>query len=318
MSDPLKKYIQQAKHRLDVEHPDPDLFGKIMSRIEIADSKPLPVKRNFSFSFQWMAVAASLIFLIVCSLFLITNQGYLQSNHQIAQEQNKQLSQDPVNLKQPTNNTATQEQFNQSEQTNSIQETAFAANTKSHTLNNLQKILKSEAQYNNASNSHLIGIQKEPATIATENPKQESKLKTEITDGANTEIASQNAIQKSGENSLVNQTEIAQLDPINNQEKSNPVETAQATSQELVKQQNDADQVGLAAVQQEECSSEGVSANQNLKGLIKKGIFGFVSKKAKKWSGDALSIENKGKKDETILAVHYKNEKFEFSKAIHF
>lgn len=62
MSDPLKKYIQQAKHQFDVEQPDPDLFGKILAQLDQEEMKPLPVKRNFNYSFQWLAVAASLSF----------------------------------------------------------------------------------------------------------------------------------------------------------------------------------------------------------------------------------------------------------------
>ena len=66
MSDKLKKFIQRSKTEFDQESPRSDLFDKIMDKVDhnkIGVNPPV----NFKYSFQWIAVAASLL-LLLCLL----------------------------------------------------------------------------------------------------------------------------------------------------------------------------------------------------------------------------------------------------------
>lgn len=315
MSDPLKKYIQQAKHQFDVEQPDPDLFGKILAQLEQEEMKPLPVKRNFSYSFQWLAVAASLVFLIVCGVLLFNTQS--TTNPELAQKQTSSQSQSDEHLPATITNTDQQVAMNSKD-----------APTHNNTMGSQSKeLLLNESEAGtvalNVSTknelNHVVNLgEKNQPTTELNIISDPLKMATEVSDVANNVENSQNHANEISGQQIVNKEEIAANEKSSSSEKLMITPNTQALTEKGNSKESNVITQGLVDAQKNVIEKESVSENQNLKGFIKKGFFNFLSKKAKKWSGDALSIENQGKKDETILALHFKNEKFEFSKAIHF
>jgi len=315
MSDPLKKYIQQAKHQFDVEQPDPDLFGKILAQLEQEEMKPLPVKRNFSYSFQWLAVAASLVFLIVCGMLLFNNQS--TTNAELAQNQTSNRSQSDVSLPATIANTDQQVAMNSKDAPTHNNTTD--SQSKGLLLNESEASTKALIVSTRNEQNHVVnfGEKNQPTTESNAIGDLIGK-ETEVSDVASKMENSQNHANEISGQHIVNKEEIAANEKSSSSEKLMITPNTQAlTEKGNAKESNEIPQV-LVDAQKNAIEKESVSEDQNLKGFIKKGFFNFLSKKAKKWSGDALSIENQGKKDETILALHFKNEKFEFSKAIHF
>ena len=313
MSDPLKKYIQQAKHRFDVAEPDPELFDKILSKLELEDIKSQPVKMNFNFRFQWMAVAASLVLLIVCGVFLFNRSNTDVDLLTASQKPNQNHSKLNVAETMQNNHQA----LIQSNRDLLSQETNLKTDLKKHTASRSTAFSKDILQNGLVTQQASIG-----STVSETAEKLNSKNPVEWNAAAGDVVINKEPAQPNespmGDNKKEIQEHIALKESLNTIEKAiQPTSTLPVTEQIVTKQVH-ADQAIVAEAQKEACCEEAVSANQDLKGLIKKGFFNFLSKKAKKWSGDALSIENQGKKDETILALHFKNEKFEFSKAIHF
>lgn len=315
MSDPLKKYIQQAKHQFDVEQPDPDLFGKILAQLEQEEMKPLPVKRNFSYSFQWLAVAASLVFLIVCGVLLFNTQS--TKNPELAQKQASNRTQSDDNLPATITNTDQQAAMNSKD-----------APTHNNTMGSQSKELllnESEAgtvALNGSTKNelnHVVNLgEKNQPTTELNIISDPLKMATEVSDVASNVENSQNHANEISGQQIVNKEEIAANEKSSSSEKLMITPNTQALTEKGNSKESNVITQGLVDAQKNVIEKESVSEDQNLKGFIKKGFFNFLSKKAKKWSGDALNIENQGKKDETILALHFKNEKFEFSKAIHF
>lgn len=315
MSDPLKKYIQQAKHQFDVEQPDPDLFGKILAQLDQEEMKPLPVKRNFNYSFQWLAVAASFVFLIVCGILLFNTQS--TTNPELAQKQTSNGSQSDNSL--PVTIANTDQQLTTNSKDGSNYKNTSDSQSKGLLLNESKassRVLIASTK-NERSNVVNHGEKNQPTTgsNAIGNP---IGVETGVSDVASNVENSQNHLKEFSEQQSVNKEEIAANERSSSSEKLlNTPNTQSLTEKGNVKEGNVIPQA-LVDTQKGAVEKESDSENQDLKGFIKKGFFNFLSKKAKKWSGDALSIENQGKKDETILALHFKNEKFEFSKAIHF
>jgi len=315
MSDPLKKYIQQAKHQFDVEQPDPDLFGKILAQLEQEEMKPLPVKRNFSYSFQWLAVAASLVFLIVCGMLLFNNQS--TTNAELAQNQTSNRSQSDVSLPATIANTDQQVAMNSKDAPTHNNTTD--SQSKGLLLNESEASTKALIVSTRNEQNHVVnfGEKNQPTTESNAIGDLIGK-ETEVSDVASKMENSQNHANEISGQHIVNKEEIAANEKSSSSEKLMITPNTQALTEKGNAKESNVITQGLVDAQKNAIEKESVSEDQNLKGFIKKGFFNFLSKKAKKWSGDALSIENQGKKDETILALHFKNEKFEFSKAIHF
>lgn len=315
MSDPLKKYIQQAKHQFDVEQPDPDLFGKILAQLEQEEMKPLPVKRNFSYSFQWLAVAASLVLLIVCGILLFNTQS--TTNPELAQNHTSNRSQSNERLPATIANTDQQLATNSKDASN--YKNTSDSQSKGLLLNESEASSKALIASTKNERSNLVNLgEKNQPTTELNTISDPLKMATGVSDVASNVENSQNHVNEISGQQIVHKEEIAANERSNSSEKLMITPNTQSlTDKGNVKEGNVIPQA-LVDTQKGAIENESDSENQDLKGFIKKGFFNFLSKKAKKWSGDALSIENQGKKDETILALHFKNEKFEFSKAIHF
>lgn len=315
MSDPLKKYIQQAKHQFDVEQPDPDLFGKILAQLEQEEMKPLPVKRNFSYSFQWLAVAASLVFLIVCGILLFNTQS--TTNPELAQNQTSNRSQSDERLPATIANTDQQLATN-SKDTSNFKNTSDSQ-SKGLLLNESEASSKALIASTKNERSNLVNLgEKNQPTTELNTISDPLKMATGVSDVASNVENSQNHVNEISGQQIVNKEEIAANERSNSSEKLMITPNTQSLTDKGNVKEGYVIPQALVDTQKGAIENESDSENQDLKGFIKKGFFNFLSKKAKKWSGDALSIENQGKKDETILALHFKNEKFEFSKAIHF
>ncbi len=297
MSDPLKKYIQQAKHQLDAKQPDPDLFDKIMSQLNEDASKKEGIKIKIGRYAGWMAIAASFLLLIVSAVFLMN-----QKDTHILLSQNTQPISTPSNNDVKASHTTAD-----LNQTAEGQATIPTQNLDIKQAVQNKSFLKQHVATKNlaSSKSDLNGTK----TAESDLSKQVINDQIVATSLPTEAVAIENkALLPS--NTLSQMDAIVATDPV----ATSPIQV-QSTPAEITKSLS---QTESNEIQNSDPSGVGRINDQSIKGVIKKGFFNFLSKKAKQWSGDALQIEEQEKNNQTVLALQFKSEKFEFSKSIHF
>lgn len=300
MSDNLKKFIQESKSKFDLESPRPDLFDKIMKDI---DCKPKANQVNpFSNTrFKWLAVAATLALLIVSTFYFYPTNDLVKSPTQQLttiriQENNieeKISSPDPAILNNPFQNTE------HSTIKNEIpKQTKLAIQQQEKPIN-----LTENAEEKNPQKEHVIANITVDTIYNNELPTRNSEP---IAVSQNPEPVSENIIPSQGIQKVISHPETS---------------TASiSTSDTLLEKPTTSLQEQSKIVNSEISNTESIEEqesdqNSSITKTIKKGFFKFLSKKAKKWSGNTLTIRNVETEDQSILALRYKNERVEFSKS---
>ncbi|MBK8483209.1 MAG: hypothetical protein IPL31_02340 [Saprospiraceae bacterium] len=294
MSDQLKKYIQQSKHSFDVEEPNPNLFNKILNQVEINQTNKFALKTRFKNNKQWFLIAASFVLLISATIIL------------------KQVSNNS-----PAKNSEIVEQSNIKSNSNDLNKSLIAVD-KAPQLVDVFNNAKEIPVKNTKANSTTIRVKDEaPVTVNFKNQENVVHLKEIVQEIAMNELAQENSkatqLEKQSINLLENNPATFKGETL---EVQNKYQSTQIANDPILAEAPMNSDVENVETLNPENNVKSKPQDQTLKGSIKRGFFGFISKKAKQWSGDALSIENIEKNDRPVLAIHFKNEKLEFSKSI--
>jgi hypothetical protein len=317
MTDKLKKFIQQYRSGFDIEEPRADLFNKIMGSVE-SDKIENKKVRKFKPPYAWMAAAASIL-LVVCAMIFYEpekqTQEAVSSNNEPASGKNQNNT--------ATSNTASQE-TNEHLQTKKLNSTAIIT-----TKPSIEKTIHVE----NGKRSYSELVELERGKRKTESGKSgsrnviESEIKSSENNVATHEcIVIQNPSEHANQQNatppvnpqILNQQTVAENITTTSQQ-INTDNTPALTNNEIIAQPKEEkktiDDV-ITNDEDESIADEDADKNNSLGSVIKKGFFSFLSKKAKKWSGNTLTIENIESEKESVLAVHFKNERVEFSRDI--
>lgn len=300
MSDNLKKFIQESKSKFDLESPRPDLFDKIMKDI---DCKPKANQVNpFSNTrFKWLAVAAALALLIVSTFYFYPTNDLVKSPTQQLTEvriqenniEEKISSPNPAILNNPFQNPE-----------HSTIKNEFPKQSKLVIRKQEKQINKTEnAEERNPQKEHDIANIKVDTIYNYELPTRNSEP---IVVSQNPEPVSETIIPSYGIQKTISHPEastasVSTADTLLEKQKTSLQEQSKIANSEIS---------NTESIEEQESDQ-----NSSITKTIKKGFFKFLSKKAKKWSGNTLTIRNVETEDQSILALRYKNERVEFSKS---
>ncbi len=294
MSDKLKTYIQQSKSKFDSKLPKPDLFDKIMEGYE---SKHLKTHRPFKSTkiiIKWMAVAASLSLVIICGKFLMFPDQQFPNSRQSAFH-TKQI----INTASTINTIIGEKQLNEK----------VAIENKPDRKMSKQAVITTEATEIITNQRNLTTKNKQLNVSSENNENHDSPhLLVQMNDDSKLQDSSQNKSDKVSTASY----EKLDADPAHLVESANQSSIASHPTQD----QQPGETVTQVDEELEVDTEVPAAEFQSLSSVIKKGLFGFLFKKAKKWSGNTLTLETKETEHKQILAVHFETEKLEFSKEI--
>ena len=284
MSDQLKKFIQQHKSEFDNKLPDPKLFDKIMSEMHVVEKKQsnkvvfLPVYKKM--------VAAASVALVICSATFI----YLERD----QNNKSQLTQSVENL---TAKPIEQVVSNEIQSGRNLPNVDLIPNVKSEvTITSSKKSVQSLNVKKNLQQSSFIvespvalhatkpnaivsGLESQPQTqkLETAMPNQSQETTLKIEEVSTS--LNEIAVVESNSNSIKNS--------IDNRLKNIAPDATNPNSKDL-------------------------SIGKYVRGKF----YRILSKKASKWTNDALHISSSESEDHTKLAIQYKSEKIEFNKSV--
>ena len=336
MSDKLKNFIRRSKPKFDLEEPRPDLFYKIMENVIQEDKIIQKPNRQFNTGFNWLAIAASLILLIVCSLFFYLTENKFKNT-------TSQIAVNPIEQNQTT--IATINSFIKEQKPQNKNDQIFNLKNKKATIQ------KSKKQSNNPRIKQFNNL-----TIQPSNNLSIKQFNPNSTVGASIKQSNNEIADVAPKDTIVSTTQNIQQfnDPTINHLNNNFADMMPATTPKI-KQFNLKSTVGATIIQSNNLeiihplissvstmpegaklitteqfkhdkkptskrsktkaiAEDNSEKRSSLSYNIRKGIFGFLSKNTKKWTGNTLSIKNDEMYEHPILAVHLKDDKFEFSK----
>jgi hypothetical protein len=300
MSDNLKKFIQESKSKFDLESPRPDLFDKIMKDVDHNQKKHL-LKPFSSNGIKWMAVAATIVLLIVSTFYFYPANDHVQNpTQELSSVQNQgDNTREKISSELLANSESTLASHENSTIQNDIPRQSKIQSQKEQLIKTADPDTK-----NLQVEQELTKI--EPLTKQIPEPKQSDSIPepvvvTQSSAPVSENIMPTNALQKVSilsESSIVSATTTDTLHEkvASTIKEQSPIANTENSNDESI-EENESEQ------------------NSSLAKTIKKGFFKFLSKKAKKWSGNTLTIRNVETEDQSILALRYKNERVEFSKS---
>lgn len=289
MSDHLKKFIQQSRSKFEIEKPRADLFDKILIQVN------KPHKKEFNLDFKWAAIAATIALLIISSL--IFYNGDINKNKNDLTTTVKPIPQNHNN-----NNPSSLEKV-------TIKQLPEIKNDHLVLNNSL-----SGKEINNNFSKHFVNVKSSPNQVQfsesfnEKTPIQNPEPKTEIIKPAWPAENSMDPLSIA-ENGIENEISPERV-IVSTMPEGGKMDQIPNGFQKQKSHQN------ATEIENNTIVSEQTEESQSLKSAIKKGFFNLLSRKAKKWSGNTLSIENVEINEHPVLAVHFKNEKFEISKQI--
>lgn len=307
MEDKLKKFIQRSKTEFNREEPRPDLFDKIMENMDTEQTPLVAGKKLISTRMNWLAVAASLALLISCCWFLFyTNKPIYIQNTQVASGSTRTKNNQAIITNEiSSTSTAGKEQDIQIEKgTNNKSDQTPVAQLKSK---NNRTAIPSNERLPAILQSNSLTAHEPIQSIITDEPKvneqiaetsnadQKISLQSNVTSNDPAPSMTQNPTMANQVSKMPEGAKIIASLPVANSSKSEPLQKSKKSA---------------------DLAEEDTEQDNSLQSTIKKGIFGFLSKNAKKLTGNTLSIKNSDNGDYTVLALHYKNDKIEISKDI--
>ncbi len=290
MSDKLKTYIQQYKSRLDTESPNADLFDKIMKDYDYQKTKGKS-SQNGSFSrFRWIGIAASLVILVCSALYYLIPLSDYKKSIQSDIIAKHLAHQNKLNMITKPTNTFTESLCNEVKSHN-IHETSTIAQVA------LTKEQISRSRFKNSKRTPEIHI----SFIDQALKPVESQVQGNVLDDI-LELPSETA-------------SLAVSDP---QIIADDVSSINGDLSSIADQSINESDVSSEPQVEESETNAGIIKDEDysLKSVIKKGLFGLLSKKAREWSGNTLSLETKEIDSKQVLAVHFETDKLEFTKEI--
>ncbi|HEX5624598.1 MAG TPA: hypothetical protein VFX48_01170 [Saprospiraceae bacterium] len=291
MSDPLKQFLQQSRSRLDLDDPNPELFSRILRQLEQQKAHTpnrFPWSRKTS---AWLAAAASVV-LLVSVWSLIERRDKHPGENPIMALENPELKQ-PVPTAAP----------------------AISEDPGSQSAEEVSALIPSNHENNTSRKSSVPkpSVAALPAKVMAAEPRNEERqviLEVETEDPV--AIVQETLTEPAAFTTAAASTEIGPQ-PM---EVRQPASEIAALSLSDPTGSNPGPMKSNVAAKDHASMADSEEEDQSIQSALRKGFFKFLSRKAKKWSGDALNIETTRRDDQSILALHYKNENFEFSKAI--
>lgn len=306
MSDKLKKFIQQSKSRFDLADPAPDLFEKILEKMDQQNSFRTKKPLKFS-SRQWLSIAASAVLLISCAIYFLSDGGKISS---VATTINTVPSE--TNMTKPihpeTTETGVSENF-PAINTPEIPETGNR---------NFKKDIAATKHNPRLSfpdlSDQITKKVSDPVTVIT---NSEIGGSGSFPSTPSREIA--NVSEKSNElHSIPTQSQKQEEVAIQSDSKSKEIITA---VQPVISKNPENSEVNVDSTitSKEMYVADAINettpeTEPSIQNTLRKGFLKFLSKKAKKWTGNALSIREIDKGDQLVLAISYKDDKIEVSK----
>ncbi len=281
MPDQFKKFLQEHRSELDDQIPPIDLFDQIMDKAGAEPKVRNMTKASSNISWLLIRIAASFLFLLIVLLGI---DKWQESNSNSFVVSNK-----PQTIKHDINNySAGQNIEKKAELTSSA---TFESHSKSLALNrNSKKVSKMNIRNDRSSVSEKI-----ISSLPSENiiPSSESNNQVSYSQPINPVIETPAKItsvdQELTKNTSSQNNDIAVNSNIEN-------------NYQIIEEKNITNSSHLK--------------EQQLNTKIKKGIFSFLSKKSRKWTGNILSIDPVEKDHSTHLAINFRSNKLEFYKSL--
>lgn len=281
MADKLKDFIQASKERLDREEPRSEFREALFHELYRNQNQ----KRAFwtPAVIKRLAIAASLCLLVVCSL-LLNREAYRKPDHM--------SSRSPGTLKYPEPGNAV-DQVSPTDQKISLPDESYIVEKKS--------LPAPHSNLNPQSNQVIESIQESPNT---DNIQQPSLA-----------VATQDSVRTSTQEIIVDGS--AELNK-NTEPVSSVMDTSNLKSKDtepIVADLNAnkpvSDQAGYTSAEHKPAQEA-----QDVGSYIKKGVWNFIKKKAKKITNNTIDIQSDVKNEGTALALHFKSDLIEIQKTI--
>ncbi|MDQ3142613.1 MAG: hypothetical protein M3Q56_10250 [Bacteroidota bacterium] len=292
MSDPLKKFIQKHKEAWDDKTPDDQVFHRVITAIQKSTkTEPKTKKIVKPFLFKWSIAASIAVLISVIWLILLTDKPEIPQEVTVQaasiQNEKRNHSIDEINTANSgIKEIQSDEKISNSKPVEIAQITIGSTKTISGSKpkNNIQKRTVAEGPQESEKVSENLANDEEPAIVYQENAWSSQ---------GDHEVYS----KTSNEPELIQVQPMAEVSP-----QTNAVQVKPPTSVS----QNEISQ-----------SEDSPNAPQTIGKSIKRGFINFLSKKVSQWTNNALQVNSMGTEDKSTLAIHYKNEDFEFQKLIH-
>ncbi|MBK9108687.1 MAG: hypothetical protein IPM92_10070 [Saprospiraceae bacterium] len=283
MADHLKDYIQKSREHLDRDEPRLDFKESLFAEIEKRSAQKRPwfaslyVKR--------IAIAASLCLLVICT-FLIWQEDPKESNTLVSNSgASFQKSADSA-VSMETTKVDVTEKLNEFKPLDPpILTKNNPSDLKSKNITNDRKLYKQETQKLNEDPVLIANLEKtKPTEIPQSNTGGDFTLPshTETVHTQATEIVT-----------AINPSEVKPDVPL--QTIQEPAMESSSSEQTIAMESNQ---------------------TQNVGSFIKKGVWGFLKKKARQITNNAIDIQSDESKEPTALALHFKSNLIEVQKTI--